>query len=72
VELNAIRPEAPGFSEPMPLLSMITNEEIAASWELWRRFYDLDGEMTEAQFLAMPMAERLQLLDEVFKGDSRF
>ena len=56
----------------MPLLSMITNEEIAASWELWRRFYDLDAEMTEAQFLVMPLAERLRLLDEVFKGDSRF
>jgi hypothetical protein len=51
---------------------MITNEEIAASWELWRRIYDIDDEMTEAQFLALPMAERLKLLDEVFRGDTRF
>ena len=43
-----------------------TNEQIAASWDLWREYIDPDATISRAEFDAASIDERLRLIEHIF------
>jgi hypothetical protein len=43
-----------------------TNEQIAASWDLWREYIDPNATMTRAEFDAATVAEKVGLIVHIF------
>jgi hypothetical protein len=46
-------------------------QEIAASWPLWQRYAYLDGAMTEVEFDALSIEQRVQLQIDAFGPEPR-
>lgn len=45
------------------------NKQIANSWPLWQEYMDAGATMTEAEFEALTVAERIELLESCFGAD---
>lgn len=43
-----------------------TDEEIASNYTLWQEYADPHGTMSEAEFDAMTIAEKVAMLSEMF------
>lgn len=43
-----------------------TYAEIASDYNLWREYVDPDGELSEAEFDALSLAETLKIMEECF------
>jgi hypothetical protein len=43
-----------------------TNDQVAASWDLWREYIDPDATMTHAEFDAATVAEKVGLIVRIF------
>ena len=48
---------------------MKTTFQLAQSWDLWREYIDPDATMTEAEFDAMTVEQRIGLIKAAFDGD---
>ena len=49
-------------------MSRHTNNEIATNWNLWQEYVDTDANMTEAEFYALTIRERVSMIAECFGG----
>ena len=47
-------------------MSKYTNAQIAASLELWNEYFNTSGLMTDDEFYAMRLDERLAMLDKAY------
>lgn len=50
-------------------LSTLSNHTIAQSWDLWCECIDPDATMTEAEFDAMTVEDRIRLIDKCFGAE---
>ena len=50
---------------------MKTTFQLAQSWDLWREYIDPDATMTEAEFDAMTVEDRIRLIESAFGGEDR-
>ena len=51
-------------------MAKYTNEQIAQSLNLWNEYFNVDALMTDEEFNAMSLDERLALLVEAFGEDT--
>ena len=49
----------------------ISNQMMAQSWDLWREYIDPDATMTEAEFDAMTVEDRIRLIEAAFGGEDK-
>ena len=49
----------------------ISNRAMAQSWDLWREYIDPDATMTEAEFDAMTVEDRIRLIEAAFGGEDK-
>ena len=49
----------------------ISNRAMAQSWGLWREYIDPDATMTEAEFDAMTVEDRIRLIEAAFGGEDK-
>ena len=45
---------------------IMTNEQIAMSWDLWREYIDTNGEMTREEFDSLSVSEKTQIINDCF------
>ena len=50
-------------------MSQYTNAQIAASLELWNEYFNTSGLMTDDEFRAMSLDERIAMLDKAYPDD---
>lgn len=50
-------------------MSKYTNAQIAASLELWNEYFNTSGLMTDDEFYAMRLDERIAMLDKAYPDD---
>ena len=46
-----------------------TYQQIAESFRLWQEYADRDGTMTEAEFDALTVEQRIEILTQAFGAD---
>ena len=51
-------------------MAKYTNAQIAASLELWDEYFNTSGLMSEEEFQAMSLAERIAMLDEAYPDNA--
>lgn len=50
-------------------MSKYTNAQIAGSLELWNEYFNTSGLMTDDEFNAMSIDERIAMLDKAYPDD---
>ena len=50
-------------------MSKYTNREIVCSWDLWTEYVDPGASMSQEEWSAMPIDDRISLLVECFGDD---
>ena len=50
-------------------MSKYTNAQIAASLKLWNEYFNTSGLMTDDEFYAMRLDERIAMLDKAYPDD---
>lgn len=51
-------------------MSQYTNAQIAANLELWNEYFNTSGLMTDDEFRAMSLDERIAMLDKAYPDDN--